>query len=243
MGDANCIAVDGDFAKLIKHRRRRRMDTHVVEQQPVQTRRYPSLLLATQDQRARDPLVDLGLHLHLEEVEGLERLLRLGARRHLLRDRPVRRRVHVRDLHRADDRAAHRLAAARATADADRAASQGRHVDAGRAKEAAGRIEGKIARLRAELDDAVYQLFGAREIYDSPRHPYTKALLSAVPRISAREGQGQRIVLGGDVPSPISPPSGCPFHPRCPIAEDRCKTEVPEFRDDGAGHSTACHLV
>ncbi|MEE8311759.1 MAG: oligopeptide/dipeptide ABC transporter ATP-binding protein [Candidatus Binatia bacterium] len=83
----------------------------------------------------------------------------------------------------------------------------------------------------------------AREIYDSPRHPYTKALLSAVPRISVREGRAERIVLGGDVPSPITPPPGCPFHPRCPVAESRCRSEVPEFRDDGSGHSTACHLV
>jgi oligopeptide/dipeptide ABC transporter ATP-binding protein len=83
----------------------------------------------------------------------------------------------------------------------------------------------------------------AREIYDSPRHPYTKALLSAVPRIGVREERAERIVLSGDVPSPITPPPGCPFHPRCPIAENRCRSEVPEFRDDGSGHVSACHLV
>ncbi|TFH25520.1 MAG: ABC transporter ATP-binding protein [Myxococcales bacterium] len=83
----------------------------------------------------------------------------------------------------------------------------------------------------------------AREIYDSPRHPYTTALLSAVPRIGVREERAERIVLSGDVPSPITPPPGCPFHPRCPIAESRCRSEVPEFRDDGSGHVSACHLV
>jgi oligopeptide/dipeptide ABC transporter ATP-binding protein len=87
------------------------------------------------------------------------------------------------------------------------------------------------------------ELAPAREIYEEPRHPYTKALLSAVPRIRAREGRGQRIVLSGDVPSPIAPPPGCPFHPRCPIVESRCRTEVPELRDDGSGHASACHLV
>ena len=89
----------------------------------------------------------------------------------------------------------------------------------------------------------IVELAPAHEIYDSPRHPYTQALLSAVPRISAREGTAERIVLGGDVPSPISPPSGCPFHPRCPVAEDRCRKEVPALRDDGRGHATACLLV
>jgi oligopeptide/dipeptide ABC transporter ATP-binding protein len=89
----------------------------------------------------------------------------------------------------------------------------------------------------------IVELAPAQEIYDSPRHPYTQALLSAVPRISAREGSGERIVLGGDVPSPISPPSGCPFHPRCPVAEDRCRKEVPALQDDGSGHATACLLV
>ncbi len=89
----------------------------------------------------------------------------------------------------------------------------------------------------------IVELAPAQEIYDSPRHPYTQALLSAVPRISAREGSAERIVLGGDVPSPISPPSGCPFHPRCPVAEDRCRKEVPALQDDGSGHATACLLV
>lgn len=82
----------------------------------------------------------------------------------------------------------------------------------------------------------------AAEICRSPRHPYTQALLSAIPVVdpSARR---QRIVLTGDVPSPISPPSGCPFHPRCPHAETRCKTTVPDLRGSGTGRQVACHLA
>jgi peptide/nickel transport system ATP-binding protein len=79
------------------------------------------------------------------------------------------------------------------------------------------------------------------EIYAAPQHPYTKALLSAVPTVDGRDRR-TRIVLGGDVPSPMDPPKGCPFHPRCAIAVDRCRTEVPALVDRG-GHKTACHLV
>ena len=81
----------------------------------------------------------------------------------------------------------------------------------------------------------------AAALYAEPRHPYTKALLSAVPTVE-REKRRERIVLGGDVPSPVDPPAGCVFHPRCPLATERCRVEVPALRDDG-GHKTACHLV
>jgi oligopeptide/dipeptide ABC transporter ATP-binding protein len=67
-------------------------------------------------------------------------------------------------------------------------------------------------------------------------------LLSAVPRLRAQD-RLERIVLSGDVPSPVSPPSGCPFHPRCPIAEDRCRVETPELESDSDGHAVACHLA
>ncbi|MCG9884621.1 MAG: dipeptide ABC transporter ATP-binding protein [Cyanobacteria bacterium] len=80
-------------------------------------------------------------------------------------------------------------------------------------------------------------------LYDQPQHPYTQALLSAVPVPDpAIERQRQRIVLQGELPSPVAPPSGCPFHPRCPIAEGRCQTERPPFRDLGDGHWVACHF-
>jgi len=81
----------------------------------------------------------------------------------------------------------------------------------------------------------------ADTIYRSPRHPYTRALISAIPTPDPTKKK-QRIVLQGDVPSPINPPSGCPFHPRCPHATDRCKAEMPLLRDTGEpGQQIACH--
>jgi len=78
-------------------------------------------------------------------------------------------------------------------------------------------------------------------LYGDPQHPYTEALLSAVPVSDPRRKQ-ERIVLKGDIPSPINPPSGCVFHTRCPIAEDRCKTELPELRTLPDGRMLSCHL-
>ncbi len=74
------------------------------------------------------------------------------------------------------------------------------------------------------------------QICDNPKHPYTKALLSAIPQID--EKKQKRIILEGDIPSPISPPSGCLFHPRCPIAQERCKKEVPSLSD--GEHQVRC---
>jgi oligopeptide transport system ATP-binding protein len=82
----------------------------------------------------------------------------------------------------------------------------------------------------------------AKSIIRDPQHPYTQALISAIPEVDY-DSKRQRIVLPGDVPSPIHPPSGCPFHPRCPIAEEKCKTEVPVFRDTGKNHFAACHFA
>ncbi|MBW7459007.1 ABC transporter ATP-binding protein, partial [Paenibacillus sepulcri] len=80
------------------------------------------------------------------------------------------------------------------------------------------------------------------ELFRNPLHPYTKALLSAVP-VPIPKLKRERIVLKGDIPSPANPPSGCKFHTRCPYATDICKEEVPEFRDAGGNHYVACHLV
>ena len=81
-------------------------------------------------------------------------------------------------------------------------------------------------------------------LYDNPQHPYTKALLSAVPIPDPEvEERRSRLIMEGDVPSPLNPPKGCNFNTRCPIAEDRCFDEDPEFRQISEGHWCACHLV
>jgi oligopeptide/dipeptide ABC transporter ATP-binding protein len=78
-------------------------------------------------------------------------------------------------------------------------------------------------------------------LFASPQHPYTEALLSAVPM--AKPGaRRDRIILKGDVPSPINPPAGCRFHTRCPYAEARCREEIPAVREISPGHQVACHL-
>ena len=82
------------------------------------------------------------------------------------------------------------------------------------------------------------------ELFSRPQHPYTEALLSAVPVPDPdRERKRRRIVLKGDVPSPVSPPAGCPFHPRCPYVFDRCRAEKPALKTGASGRSVACHLL
>ena len=91
----------------------------------------------------------------------------------------------------------------------------------------------------------IVEVADKRDLFGGPRHPYTEALLSAVPVPDpARRGHGGRIVLQGDIPSPAKPPSGCPFHPRCFRAEPRCSTEIPAFRDLATQPtSAACHFA
>jgi len=88
------------------------------------------------------------------------------------------------------------------------------------------------------------ELADRKAIYDEPLHPYTRALLSAVPIPDPKiESKRERTVLRGEVPSPLNPPSGCVFHPRCPIAVDRCSAEIPPLREIRPGHWAACHLA
>ena len=87
----------------------------------------------------------------------------------------------------------------------------------------------------------IVELTDKRSLFTSPLHPYTEALLSAVP-IPSPKMKRQRIILTGDVPSPIRPPPGCRFHTRCPYVMDHCKVEEPKMQEVLPGHLVACHL-
>ena len=80
----------------------------------------------------------------------------------------------------------------------------------------------------------------AREIFEHPNHPYTDALIAEVPRVDVR--RRRFVPIRGEIPSPLEPPQGCHFHPRCPKAFDRCRTEAPALREVAPGHDSACHL-
>ena len=88
------------------------------------------------------------------------------------------------------------------------------------------------------------ELADAKEIYDHPLHPYTKSLMSSVPLPDPKKArENKRIVLTGDIPSPLNAPSGCPFRTRCPYATDACAESMPEFKEAASGHFVACHHV
>jgi oligopeptide/dipeptide ABC transporter ATP-binding protein len=87
----------------------------------------------------------------------------------------------------------------------------------------------------------IVEIAPARTLIGAPRHPYTKALLSAVPQVHAA-GRASRIRLAGEPPSPLAPPPGCRFHPRCPHAEPRCRSTAPALLDVAKGHGVACHV-
>ena len=90
----------------------------------------------------------------------------------------------------------------------------------------------------------IVELASSQELYSRPVHPYTKALLSAVPlHDPVMEKKRKRTILTGDVPSPADPPSGCHFSTRCPVAEENCFKIAPEWREISSGHNVACHLV
>ncbi len=88
----------------------------------------------------------------------------------------------------------------------------------------------------------IVELAPSAAIFAEPLHPYTQALLSAIPEPDPDADRSGRIVLSGDLPSPINPPAGCRFHTRCPFVMERCRTESPALRDVKPGHTVACHL-
>jgi oligopeptide/dipeptide ABC transporter ATP-binding protein len=109
-------------------------------------------------------------------------------------------------------------------------------------------ISHNLAVVRHIADDVMVMYLGhavevapADELCARPRHPYTQALLSATP-IADPDKRGRRVRLSGELPSPLNPPSGCPFHPRCPLANDRCRAEMPRLTTAGPAQ-VACHAV
>jgi peptide/nickel transport system ATP-binding protein/oligopeptide transport system ATP-binding protein len=88
----------------------------------------------------------------------------------------------------------------------------------------------------------IVEMTDKQSLFEMPLHPYTEALLSAVPIPKASSRARKRVILTGDVPSPINPPAGCHFHTRCPYAMARCKTDVPALREVTPGHFASCHL-
>ncbi|RJG22580.1 ABC transporter ATP-binding protein [Paenibacillus thiaminolyticus] len=103
-------------------------------------------------------------------------------------------------------------------------------------------VEHLCSRIGVMYLGSLVELAPRDELFRQPLHPYTQALLSAIP-IPDPKRKRSRIVLRGDIPSPVNPPSGCKFHTRCPAAKDICRQETPLFREVGSQHYAACHLI
>jgi oligopeptide/dipeptide ABC transporter ATP-binding protein len=88
----------------------------------------------------------------------------------------------------------------------------------------------------------IVEIAPADQLFSNPQHPYTQALISAIPQVE-KEKRVNRIILKGDIPNPADAPTGCYFHPRCPIAIDKCSSLAPALKITGANHLTSCHLV
>ncbi|MBL7670184.1 MAG: dipeptide ABC transporter ATP-binding protein [Bdellovibrionaceae bacterium] len=103
-------------------------------------------------------------------------------------------------------------------------------------------VEHVSARVAVMYLGKIVEIAKSEDIYRTPQHPYTKALLSAIP-IPDPRAKENRIILSGDVPSPVNPPKGCHFHTRCPIAQDKCRIDGPELKEVKPEHWASCHLV
>ncbi len=88
----------------------------------------------------------------------------------------------------------------------------------------------------------IVEIAPADQLFQNPQHPYTQALISAIPQVE-KEKRVSRMILKGDIPNPADAPSGCNFHPRCPIAIDKCSSITPALKITGTQHLTSCHLV
>jgi len=104
-----------------------------------------------------------------------------------------------------------------------------------------GVIEHVCDRVAVMYLGRIVEIASSEDLYDRPRHPYTEALLNAVP-VPDPNRHRKKQVLSGEIPSPIDPPTGCHFHPRCPYAGDICRQEYPAFSEQGPGHGAACHF-
>ena len=104
-----------------------------------------------------------------------------------------------------------------------------------------GVAQGRCDEIGVMYAGRIVETAPAPTVFDETRHPYTEALLSAVP-LPNPKARRDRIILTGDIPSPINPPTGCRFHTRCPYVEDRCRVDVPVMKSVAPEHMVACHL-
>jgi oligopeptide transport system ATP-binding protein len=98
-------------------------------------------------------------------------------------------------------------------------------------------------RLAVMYPGKIVELGACNDVYASPLHPYTQALISAAPIPDPQVDRSGRIILQGDLPSPANPPPGCPFHTRCPIVQNACRVDVPKLREVVPSHFSACHFA
>jgi peptide/nickel transport system ATP-binding protein len=103
-----------------------------------------------------------------------------------------------------------------------------------------GVIEHIADRVAVMYLGRIVELASTEALFHEPRHPYTRSLLDEVPRLDVKKRRFA--ALKGEIPSPLNPPPGCHFHPRCPLAMERCRIEAPALREVGAGRLSACHL-